>query len=433
MLLRSKREKKKGMEESEAIEILKNRLKKHPRWDPLRREPASESYEITLNDINFVITISDLGFAMYFIFNQEIELRSTDGKVLMHDSYGNQKDIIDQFMPNLNLNVQKINSTVFPYPHVVKHLVLDIPPTRFDVFLYDPNWIWNEFIPDILSYDGDEEGARLFNVWVTFGNNEDETHYPATNISLAKSKITFTAKVPKGFKNIQQCDFFIQGGNRNVVPFLTINPRGAEGVTNGNVWVISQAKAVLINDLEADTISVTVSQSAEVKTYILSVFQHYVYQNETSIKTMSLGEGKLRIFPLQFCTNLASAVNTTLKVIFRDDEERVRLNPIYGFELSGKPWGTNAMIRLPIVSLKRQIMIGFMTQLKDLEDIPMNQRTTAVWSEMERLIKIIKTSSEIMVIECVVCSNVATLRNEQTRKPYCSKKCAQKDFINKRL
>lgn len=269
---------------------------------------------------------------------------------------------------------------------------------------------------------------------MTFGNNDDdETRYPATNISLTKSKITFTAQVPKGFRNIRQCNFFIQGANRNVFPFLTINPRGAEGLANDNVWVMSQSRAVLINDLDADTISVTVPQSTEIKAYILSVFQHCVYQNETIIRTFALGRNQLRIFPLQFCTNLASAVNTTLKVIFQDDEERVRLNPIYGLEAKGKPWRRTAPLRLPIISLKRQAMIELMRRLQDLEAIPFNQRTTAVWSEMEKLTKIIRTSSEIMVIECVVCTNVATLLNEQTRKPYCSKKCAQKDFINKRL
>lgn len=91
------------MEESEAIQIIRNCLKKHPRWDPLRREIEKESYDITLNDINFIVYISDKGFEMAFIFNNQVDLRSMDGKKIISEGYRLRSGIIKifQFIPKI--------------------------------------------------------------------------------------------------------------------------------------------------------------------------------------------------------------------------------------------------------------------------------------------------------------------------------------------
>lgn len=428
------------MEASEAIDIIKSIVRQHPRWDPLRREPAKEQKEFTLNGVPFTISLSDTGLSIFVHFAEEIALRSIDGLNTMDDTPGDPQKIITQFMPTLNLSdIPKM--TAFPYPSVSRYLVFHLPSKRFDVFLYDMNWIWNSFIPEVFSYGQEDEGggqnligAHFFNIWATFGNDDDETtRYPGVAISLVKSKIAFNVSVPKGFRNISRCRFYLQGSGRNVVNIGDLNIKDMKGMVANKMWIaVAQDKSLLMYDEESNFVVVSIPQSNVIKNYILETFQQYIWPNETKIRTIASGEGKLRIVPFDFCSNVADAIDTVMQVVFQDDKKRVRFSPIYGFELMEKPWGVGTIARLPIVPLQRQVMIGIMKQLQALESIPMRERTTANWEEMEKLTKVIRSASAMMNIEaCALCSKPATIRAKANDKLYCSQGCAKKQIKKK--
>lgn len=247
---------------------------------------------------------------------------------------------------------------------------------------------------------------------------------------MTKSKVSFTLTVPKGFKNVQQCHFSIQAGARPVQNLITLNIRDIQWLKSGDgagMWLGSQNGVVLMYDETSDVLLFAMRQSNDISRYILESFQHYIWPGETNIRTIAMGEGKLRIVPFMFCSSIAASLDTVVRVMYEDDRERIRFNPIYGFELLGNSWGVGPILRLPIISLQRQVMIGIMRQLQNLESIPMRERTVANWTEMERLTKIIRQSADTVVIECVLCSNEAIGRAKHSGIPYCSQMCAKID------
>lgn len=377
-----------------------------------------------MDDISFDVEISPAGFVVFVKFNHRNEddkgviLTTADGLYPIDDGTY-IPNIVNQFAP-LILETHAYPRIILPQIYHPERIgVLQIPHNFNSICFYDFNWLWNRNIPDVFARTPEENivGGRFLNVWLTFGQDTG-SRYPVSNLSFANNKISFDVNVPEGFINIDQCNFHLRAGTREVQTFLQLNVRNMQWVLQNGVRKITNAQYAL--NLENNIFSVQYQQSRDVNTYILEAFQFYVYPGETRI----ISVGRNYIAPLQLCTRVAAFLDTIVQIVLKDEEERIRFSVINGFEISNVSWGTRAMLKMPIMSLQKSILFNAMKSLQALERIKITRRTPGQFEEMLRLIDIIRYGQDHTNIDCSICGQPAKVQSVGNYVPYCSRSCA---------
>ncbi len=417
---------------------IKECLSKHRRWDPLQKEYPHIERNISIDGIVYYLTTDSRGFYVHAKFHQGLKFTTTDGKFTIDDAR-NSTDIVKRYMPTLEI-VQVFYGAVNPLDWGTC-LLCYMPHSRFDVFLFDTDWAWNEFLPGMYSYDdprdnNDEIGTNFFNVYATLQDNDE--HYYGYDISLTKSNITFKMHVPPSITQGARFQFMLKGGQTGPITILDmdVNARNIQWQKVAGLQIHTAGQTIVSFNEKEKVVTITLPQSAEHKRYILGVFQAYIFPEETSIDTISLTNHKFRIVPRDFCTRLATGIDKILQVAFNDTATRVNYSPVHGLQWGNARIGDGAIFKLPIQTLERTIMLKMMKELTTLEAIPMSKRTPAQWKEMVQLLTTIQYASERMSISlnCMVCKTVeASWRAiENPDNLFCSNRCYEKYSGKKR-
>lgn len=407
--------------------IIVKMLKYHPRFNPLVRLGKKKYDKVKFKDIRFDFRIGQRGLFVHVQFgninteHRGLELRTLDGLHHIDEVYTVETVVAMPITPFLSMTNTPLGD-VLPYRNAPQEFaLLHFPYNSEGMILYDFNWLWTHVIPDL-----DAQGApvrhvngRFFNVWMTIGDDEDPIRYPALNVCLARQRITFDVQeLPGGFLTSGVCRFHLRAGDANGgTTFLVRDVRLLNWQEQDDVHMAGDASFSCT--FEKNSLHVDCTQVLDVQDYILDTFKTFVYPHETAI--VSVGDN---IAPLEFCTKVAEHLDMIVQIMFKDRVVRVGFNAETGWTLSNVAWNTATFLKLPMISLRGTIAITHMKRLHVLENIPMQERTQEQWTEIMRLVELLRYAQKYTNIQCSICDAPAKLQSEGDYIPYCSEKCA---------
>lgn len=416
------------------MDQIRRLISKHPLINPLVGQTnESETFEVNLGaegeEIPFQVQLKETGFYVYVVLKEGIQWMFTDGKTNTQDYYlSADQENTRNYVPLLeSVNVSFL--TAYPMLGMHKMLVLYIPHNRIsNMYFFNFNWCFNEEISGFRNYDHDlVEKVRFVNIWTRFGD-DDNTHYIVDDVKFdwEKSIVELKMKIPEGFRNVTQFKVFCQVGTRMAHELITINVKD----NALQQWAPQRDFKFVLHSMAEKIMVCQCSLTPQVKEYILQSFQYYVWEHETTIQSIETHPSirKLHLVPLNFCTQVASTLNSICQIVYKDELDRIVFNPVDGFRLNNIPWRTGAVLRLPIISLQTQALAKLISRIRAIESQDPAERTLEQWQELARLSETLRMLKSTSITACVVCNSKAIFQAQTDYAPLCSIACAKKRY-----